>query len=96
MAQRFDSVTGAHERFQESDLEGLPDWQVVEPLQQALYFGPLPQVAAGDVVAQNFLAIFLQAAFVRLLVNAMDGGRRRAINRPATASLARSMNSSIN
>ena len=49
------------------------DGQRVEPLQELLDFGALAEVAAGHVVAQDFLAVFLEAPVVGLFVNAIDG-----------------------
>jgi len=64
MAQRLDSVTGAHQRFEKTDLEGRANGQGVEPVQQPLHLRRVAEVAARNVLAQHVLAIFLQAPLV--------------------------------
>ena len=74
MAQRFDGVTGAHEGFEEADLQGRADGQGVEAAHKFLDLAALGEVAAGDLVAENVLAVFLQTAFFGRLMDAIDGG----------------------
>ena len=74
MADRFRGVLGAHEGLEKTDLQGGTDGQLVEALQQFLDFGALAEVAAGHIVAQDLLAVFLEALGVGFFVNAMDGG----------------------
>src|SRR5205823_13009883 len=54
VAERFDGIAGAHEGFQESDLERLSDREGVQPLQQFLDFGSLSQVSARHIMAKHF------------------------------------------
>src|ERR1035441_3351626 len=50
-----------HEGLQEANLERLADGEAVEPFEQPLDFNALGEVAAGDVVAEDFLAVFRSA-----------------------------------
>ena len=74
MAERLGGVAGTHEGLEETDLERLADGNLVEARQQFLDFGAAPEVTARDVMGEDFLAIFHEAFFVRLLVDAVDGG----------------------
>src|SRR5438034_1928521 len=72
MTEWLDGIAGAHERFEKTNLQRLTDGQRIQLLQQSLNFATLTEVAAGHAVAENFLAILLQAPFVRLFVHAVD------------------------
>ena len=72
MPERLHVVTRAHQRTQKPDLQRRADGNAVELLQQLGNFRALAQVAAWHLMTQHVLAIFVQAAFIRLLVDAVD------------------------
>ena len=96
VAQRLDRVTRPHERFEKTDLSAGPMAGCRGCCKQLLHFHRPAEIAAGDVMAQHFLAIFPQAPFIRALMHAVNRREGSAISRAATASLASSMYSSIN
>lgn len=73
VAEGFDGVAGAHQGLEESDLEGGPDGEGVQAMQEALDFGALGEVAAGDIVGEDLLAVFAEAPFIGGLVDAVNG-----------------------
>ena len=78
MSQRLHRVTGPHERFQKTNLQRGTDGQTAEFVQQLLHLRRLAQIAAGNMVGQHFLPIFLQPPRIRLLVNPVDCRRAQA------------------
>src|SRR6478609_10363306 len=65
MPERFDGVTGAHERAEKTDLQRRADGNGVELLQELRDFGALGEIAARDVMAEDVLTKFVDAARVR-------------------------------
>jgi hypothetical protein len=65
---------GAHERLEEPDFEGGADGEMFESLEEFLDFGALAEVAARDVMAEDFIAELLEALGIGLFVHAVDGG----------------------
>ena len=72
MSQRFQRVAGPHERLEEADLERRANGKRVELVQEALNLGALAQIAARHIVAEHFLAVFLEPRFLRGFVDPVD------------------------
>ena len=75
VTQGLHGVTGAHEGFQEADLQGRADGQGLEQVHQFLNLFLLAQITAGDVLAEDVFTVFGETLWIRFLMDAIDGGR---------------------
>ena len=79
VAETFRRVDGALEGAEQGDLQGVAVGPARQEFEDFLDFAALGEVACLDAVGQQKLAIFLQAGFVRHLVDPIKGGTMLAV-----------------
>src|SRR5262245_19352884 len=82
MSQGLDSISCTHERPKKPDFECGTYRQSVELLEVRLHLAPIREIAALHVMAEDFLAKFLEPPLVRRFMNPVNG---RAADRHQTA-----------